>query len=898
MSRYRTTLVPAHPDRRRRRLRHSRAPGRLVAAGLTALMATASVAFLGSPADAALSRVGPVDATTGFPAWYADSNGVSLQLCLDGVPNCLASFDDLVTAHNDGGDGEAFYYAADATVGGITVHNALEAAYAGPGAGQEMVFMRTQVSAKGAGLKAGAKYTVTDPYGRLTSCTADSNGNIVNNACRTETVPAALDFAGALGGRVGPFLTWDTYGAATGAPPAGYIGDNATPHKVVGSPTGFNAVRIEGPGINTRGNAPCGLDWTGPAADCAETDLFVVQGKVQPSASRVLTPGSLDFGNTATATTRSLTYTSTGSEPVTGLTVTQSGSSDFGLTENCSTDPLGVAPRSSCTIDVTYTPSAATTATGSITVSDSVGSKVIPLSGRSQGVITSDLPSIAFPNQKVATTSATETVVIGNDGVAPLAVGTPTLTGTGASHYKIAGNGCTAPLAPTDGCEIAVAFAPTSTGLKSAKLNVPSNGGTAVVDLSGRGTQPVVTLSTSSITFPDQAVGTTSPNRSVTVTNGGSASLFIDDVTLEGTDLSQFRITGGNCTPGTNLAVGLSCNVLTASAPTSTGAKSASLVITADGAPKTVALAGRGVATPSAPAIGAATGGDGAASVSWTAPADAGGSAITGYEVQALSGTTVAGSVTLTDPTVRSATISGLVNGTSYTLRVRATNGLGAGAWSDASNAVTPAAPATAPGAPTIGTATAGDAQAVVRWTPGSTGGSPITSYEVQVFTGTALVRTVTGLPAGATSATVTGLTNGTAYTFRVRAVNAVGAGTPSAASNTVTPVAAPVATVPGAPVIGTATAGAAGGAITATANWTPPTSTGGSPITGYVVRALRMSATGTVLSTTTSAVQPAAARRLQMTLPVTGNYRFTVAAVNAVGAGAQSARSNLVAGR
>jgi hypothetical protein len=55
------------------------------------------------------------------------------------------------------------------------------------------------------------------------------------------------------------------------------------------------------------------------------------------------------------------------------------------------------------------------------------------------------------------------------------------------------------------------------------------------------------------------------------------------------------------------------------------------------------------------------------------------------------------------------------------------------------------------------------------------------------------------------------------------------------------------------------------------------------------------MSATGTVLATTTSAVQPGSARQLTMTLPA-GNYRFTVQAINKAGPGPRSARSNLVA--
>lgn len=90
---------------------------------------------------------------------------------------------------------------------------------------------------------------------------------------------------------------------------------------------------------------------------------------------------------------------------------------------------------------------------------------------------------------------------------------------------------------------------------------------------------------------------------------------------------------------------------------------------------------------------------------------------------------------------------------------------------------------AVVPGAPTIGTATAGNSQATVAFTaPASNGGSPITGY------------TVTASPGGATATgagspvTFTGLTNGTSYTFTVRATNGVGAGSPSAASNAVTP--------------------------------------------------------------------------------------------------------------
>jgi hypothetical protein len=93
---------------------------------------------------------------------------------------------------------------------------------------------------------------------------------------------------------------------------------------------------------------------------------------------------------------------------------------------------------------------------------------------------------------------------------------------------------------------------------------------------------------------------------------------------------------------------------------------------------------------------------------------------------------------------------------------------------------------ATVPGAPSIGTATRGNAQATVTFTaPGSNGGSAITGYRVTSSPG-GFTATGAGSPI-----VVTGLTNGTAYTFTVAAQNAIGFSAESAASNSVTPAAA-----------------------------------------------------------------------------------------------------------
>ena len=186
---------------------------------------------------------------------------------------------------------------------------------------------------------------------------------------------------------------------------------------------------------------------------------------------------------------------------------------------------------------------------------------------------------------------------------------------------------------------------------------------------------------------------------------------------------------------------------------------------------------------PGAPTGVSAVAGDASARVSWTPPVDTGGSPITGYTVTGSPGgasVSVGGGVT-------SANVSGLVNGTSYTFTVVATNGVGDGPPSDPSNEVTPSAPQepTAPGMPMNVSALAGDASAWVSWTiPIDDGGSPITGYTVTSSPG----GREASVGAAETSATVSGLTNGVTYTFTVVATNAVGDSLPSEPSNPVTP--------------------------------------------------------------------------------------------------------------
>jgi predicted phage tail protein len=241
-----------------------------------------------------------------------------------------------------------------------------------------------------------------------------------------------------------------------------------------------------------------------------------------------------------------------------------------------------------------------------------------------------------------------------------------------------------------------------------------------------------------------------------------------------------------------------------------------------------------------------------------------------------------------TNSTTASCTVTGLSDGTTYFFQVAAINGLGTGAYSAPSNGVTPAA---VPGMPANVTGTAGNGQVAVAWTaPASSGGSAITGYQVQLATSVnGQYSNAAGCPANSTttSCTVTGLSNGTTYVFRVAAINGLGTGLYSTPSNGVTPVG-----VPGTPTNVRGTAGNGQVAV----SWAAPASNGGSAITGYQVQ-LATRAGGPY----SSAGCPANSTTTSCTATGLNNgttYYFRVAAINSVGTGAYSAPSSGVTPR
>ncbi len=259
---------------------------------------------------------------------------------------------------------------------------------------------------------------------------------------------------------------------------------------------------------------------------------------------------------------------------------------------------------------------------------------------------------------------------------------------------------------------------------------------------------------------------------------------------------------------------------------------------------------------PTAPSRLLTSAGNAQATVSWTAPTTDNGSAITSYTVTSSPDSRTCRTSGLI------CTVTGLTNGTSYTFTVTATNFYGSGPPSAPS---APVVPKDRPSPPTGVTATASSGQVAVSWQAAADNGAPVMTYLV-----TSTPESRTCVTSGTLSCTVTGLTNGTPYTFVVTATNSAGTSDASSASSAVVPLGGPAAPT---------NVSAAVGVKQATVSW-DASADGGSAVTGYTVTSSpegRTCSTSGGLSCTVGGLSDGT------------SYTFTVTATSAVGTSSAS---------
>jgi hypothetical protein len=316
-----------------------------------------------------------------------------------------------------------------------------------------------------------------------------------------------------------------------------------------------------------------------------------------------LSPASVTFATSqavgTTSAAQTVTLANTGSAPlvITGITA----SANFGTTNNCG---ASIPAPGSCSISVTFTPTAAGNFYGTLTVTDNnngapASTQVVPLAGTGVGAPAVSLSAtpLAFGNQAVGTTSAPQILTVTNTGTAALAITAVTASG----DFGVQSNNCTVPLqatTPASNCTITVTFTPTVPGSRVGALTLTDNAANSpqVILLTGTGVaQPIVALSANTLSFGSQVVNTTSLPQTVTVTNSGTAALNLTSITASG----PFAQTN-SC--GSSLAAGGICTISVTFTPTAAGSALGSVTLTDNAAnsPQTISLTGTGTTAPSA----------------------------------------------------------------------------------------------------------------------------------------------------------------------------------------------------------------------------------------------------------------------------------------------------------
>lgn len=246
---------------------------------------------------------------------------------------------------------------------------------------------------------------------------------------------------------------------------------------------------------------------------CGDSDAFILKIAPVDGAAAALSPAALTFGPQQLSTPSSpqtVTIFDMGSSALTVSNATVTG--DFSIQNNCSTvSPAG----GTCTIAVTFTPTAVGTRTGALTITDSSagGPRIVELTGAgATPALTATPATLSFPTQAVSSTSSAQTVALTNTGVLPVQIGSIATSGDFAET-----NNCGATLS-SGICQVNVTFTPTANGARTGTLTITDNAPDSpqTVALSGTGGNPSLGL----------AVAAGSPS-STTVSAGANATYML-----------------------------------------------------------------------------------------------------------------------------------------------------------------------------------------------------------------------------------------------------------------------------------------------------------------------------------------------------------------------------------
>lgn len=461
--------VPDVPGGSRPGRRHPGRATRLTRASAILTCALALAAGLlgatGSASALNTNRTGAQDGR-GFPRYYTDDSGLSLQLCEDRSPRCLGTGPGALVPP----DGENFYWSASAELpsrrGTLSVELALEAAFTPNG--RPLVFDRLRIRGH---LDHGGRYVLRHPFGSKRFRAA--NPREQRNVNVTVDIPCSRVRGGGCQERIDTWLR-------SRRPRAGYVGRGDVPTRVVGGTVRNELV------LRARGRGVIG-----------RTRRFAVVGKVAAGPAAAISRPRVDLGNTARPRERTIVIRNLGTRRLHLRSIRKRGSDAFHVRRRLSScrPQRNLRPGRTCELLVRYHPNGKRRAAARLVVRDNSPAHVhrIPMRATSAAVL-HVRHRLHFTPRRVGSTSPARRVVVENTGARTLRIRSASLHGrNGNSFVRRSGRGplCAqgTRLRPGDGCAVYVSFSPRTFGRKTSSLVFRSNslGGRHRVRLNGRG---------------------------------------------------------------------------------------------------------------------------------------------------------------------------------------------------------------------------------------------------------------------------------------------------------------------------------------------------------------------------------------------------------------------------
>ncbi len=387
-------------------------------------------------------------------------------------------------------------------------------------------------------------------------------------------------------------------------------------------------------GSTTAGNFPlAGNSNSGAQSTCAScqqtppvNDAFLVE--IAPSSAplpsvtlKTAENGpKLNFGSQPVGSQnippQAIAVYNTGDAPlsISSITLVGTNSADFSLQGPLACTTVPIPPGGYCSFEVGFVPSLVGPEATFVTFTDNAppGSQALEAVGSGAGplaVVSS--ATLNFGNQPDGTTT-TLPFTLTNAGTQQLNITNQLIpSGPGAAQFSVAISGpaqtCVT-IAPGGVCSLVASFTPSTTGAFTAEVEFMDNSGAGspqavILNGTGTGMAPLLTISPTAVSFGTQPVGITSGLQNVTLTNTGSALLELIAISITGSNSTNFGFVLKGATPcpypsGT-LAGGASCTISVDFAPQAPGPVSATLSISDDaaGSPQIVALSGTGGAS-------------------------------------------------------------------------------------------------------------------------------------------------------------------------------------------------------------------------------------------------------------------------------------------------------------